>query len=106
MVELMEAIKCTICGKPFETEKARISHDNRSHGGLGTRSMSMKWCNGCQAYKDKNDFYNLNDGKYSQCKECSGETKETWLETTTAGFKYSRRTFTVNQRYRALVKWA
>lgn len=106
MIETMEQIKCTICSKSFETEKARISHDNRTHGGLGTRSQKIKWCNGCQAYRDKDDFYNLNEGKYSQCKECSGETKETWLKTTTAGSRYSKRTSTIHQRYRTLVKWA
>jgi hypothetical protein len=106
MVELMEAIKCTICGKPFETEKARISHDNRTHGGQGTKLQTLKYCNGCKAYRVKEDFYKLNDGLYSRCKECSGDKKEEWIETTTAGFEYSRRKNTISQRYRALVKWA
>jgi NMD protein affecting ribosome stability and mRNA decay len=100
-----ELITCGICGKEFDSERARISHDNRQHGGMGTKSQNVKWCGGCLSYRNKDEFYKLNDGVYSHCKECCGDDKNNWLNTTTKGFNYQKKP-SISSRYTILIKWA
>lgn len=95
-----ETIRCFICQQEFESWRSYVSHDNKTHGGIGLRSRDTRWCEGHKGFCSRDEFYVHS----SRCKECEKISKANWENNTTKGFKYKHRKPSAIQRYTKLVK--